>query len=521
MYPGAYSKDHPDKPAVIMAGTGEIVTYGQLEERSLRLAQLLHDRGLRPGDTYSVLMENVPRYFEAVWAGFRSGMYVTPINRYLTVDEAGYILEDSNSKALIISDAMATALPGLRERAPVCQTRLVIGADHDGYERYEDAIARYRAEPLGPEPAGRTMLYSSGTTGRPKGVRGPLPDKLVSEFVGHVPRLVKNLFEFDTSTVYLSPAPLYHSAPIGFTMSTQAWGGTVVVMDHFDPLDALRFIETYHVTHSQWVPTMFIRMLKLEDAERTKFDLSSHRYAVHSAAPCPRPIKEQMLDWWGPIIYEYYSGTESVGFCYATPEQWRSHPGTVGRAVNGIIHICDEAGKEVGPNETGLIYFERDRQVFEYNNDPEKTRSAFHADHPLWASFGDVGYVDEDGYLYLTDRATFMIVAGGVNIYPQEIEDVLVLHPAVADVAVIGVPNADLGEEVKAVVQLADDVVAGPEITQELLAYARERLARFKVPRSIDFVDEVPRLPSGKLYKRALRDQYWPKVESPTASKII
>jgi fatty-acyl-CoA synthase len=337
----------------------------------------------------------------------------------------------------------------------------------------------------------------------------PAPDADIRDHpVGVVP-LAQRLFDFDETTVYLSTAPVYHSAPLGYSIAAQALGGTVVVLEHFDPAVALASIERYRVTHSQWVPTMFVRMLKLPDEERDRFDLTSHRVAIHSAAPCPRPVKEKMFEWWGPIIHEYYGGTESTGLTYVGPEDWLSHPGTVGRPVLGRLHICDESGAELPAGQDGLVYFERRKLPFEYHNDPEQTRAAQHPEHPGWGKLGDVGHVDKDGFLYLTDRATFMIVAGGVNIYPQEIEDVMIMHPSVADVAVIGVPNPDLGEEVKAVIQLRPDVKPDAALSEDLLVHARGHLARFKVPRSIDYVDQLPRLPTGKLYKRLLRDRYW------------
>jgi fatty-acyl-CoA synthase len=320
---------------------------------------------------------------------------------------------------------------------------------------------------------------------------------------------LKRLFRANEDTVYLSPAPMYHSAPIGFTTAVQSLGGTVVMMERFDALAALRTMEKYRVTHSQWVPTMFSRMLKLPEEERARFDLSAHRVAIHAAAPCPRKVKEEMLAWWGPILHEYYAGTETNGLTYVGPEDWLAHPGTVGRAVMGTIHICDEDGAELPTGEAGIVYFERDRVPFNYHKDPEKTRSAQHPVHPNWTALGDVGYVDDDGYLFLTDRASFMIISGGVNIYPQEIENELIMHPEVEDVAVIGVPHPDFGEEVKAVVQPRPGVEADAALADELIAFARERLAAYKCPRSIDFEPELPRLPTGKLYKRLLKDRYW------------
>jgi fatty-acyl-CoA synthase len=285
-------------------------------------------------------------------------------------------------------------------------------------------------------------------------------------------------------------------------------GGSVIIMPKFDALDALRTIDKYKVTHSQWVPTMFSRMLKL-DIDRSQFDLRSQKAVVHAAAPCPRQVKEEMLKWWGDILFEYYAGSEANGLTHITSAEWRAKPGSVGKAVMGVIHICDDAGRELPAGEAGLIYFEMPQLTFEYHKDSAKTKSAQHPEHPNWSSLGDVGYLDEDGYLFLTDRATFMIISGGVNIYPQEIEDVLIVHPKVADVAVIGVPNEEMGEEVKAVVQLAEGVAPSPDVGAELLAYARDHIAHYKCPRTIDFVDELPRLPTGKLYKRILKDRYW------------
>ena len=514
MFPGTWATRAPQRPAVVMARSGAQVTYRALNDRSCQLAQTLWERGLRPGDHVAVLLENRPEFFEAMWAALRSGLYVTTINRYLTVDEAGYILADCDALALVTSASIAHRLSGLPASAPACTNRLAVGGAVDGYENYDRVLAAHPALPLDRQPVGGFMLYSSGTTGRPKGIKLPIPDANVAEYPIGVTPLVEQLFGFDESTVYLSTAPLYHSAPTAYTTATHSVGGTVVVMEEFDERGALEAIERYGVTHSQWVPTMFVRLLKLSEPERSRYDLSSHRVAIHAAAPCPKAVKQEMLDWWGPIIHEYYGGTETTGLTYVTPHEWLAHPGTVGRAVLGKLRICDENGDEVPVGEDGLVYFERKTLPFEYHKSPDQTRSAQHPQHPNWAALGDVGHVDEDGFLYLTDRASFMIVAGGVNIYPQEIEDVLVMHPDVADVAAFGVPNADLGEEVKAVVQLIPGVEATDAAALRLLAYAGERLARYKVPRSIDFVDELPRLLTGKLYKRKLRERYWEGHES-------
>ena len=517
MYPGKWAEMFPEKPAVIDSATGAARSYGELNDRSNQLAQLLYDRGLRRGDHVSIFAENHIAWFDVVWAAMRSGLYLTTVNRYLTDEEAGYILDNSESQALITTVGRAEVAANLSKFAPGCHTWLMIGGAEAGFEDFEAAIARYPAEPLAEEPAGTFMLYSSGTTGRPKGILRALPETSIREDSGLVGGLQAMLWQFNEDTVYLSPAPLYHSAPIGFCTGAQSLGGTVVMMPRFDPSHALEAIERYQVTHSQWVPTMFTRMLKLPAAERERYDLSSHKVAIHAAAPCPPKVKEQMFDWWGRIIYEYYGGTEVNGLTHTGPDEWFAHRGTVGKPVLGVIHICDEDGKELPVGEPGIVYFELPALPFEYLKDPEKTKDAQHPEHPNWSALGDVGYLDEEGFLYLTDRATYMIISGGVNIYPQEIEDALVVHPKVLDVAVIGAPNEEMGEEVKAVVQPAPGVQPGPALEAELIAYAREHIAHYKCPQSVDFRDQLPRLPTGKLYKRLLKDEYWGK----TGSRIV
>ncbi len=516
MYPGTFAASTPDKPAAIMAGSGEALTYKQLDDRSNQLAQLLYAAGLRRGDHVAIFMENNLRYFECFWAATRSGLYFTTINRYLKPEETAYILEDSNCRALFTSANMAPLIAPIPELSPHVEVLLSVDGGIDGFDDFETAVAQYPAEKLASQPRGESMLYSSGTTGRPKGIKRPMIDLQVDDpdAASGVTLLVRGLFGVDADTKYLSPAPLYHSAPLGFTTSIQAVGGTAVVMEKFDPAAALQHIEQYKITHSQWVPTMFSRILKLPVEQQTAYDLSSHTVAIHAAAPCPTEVKKQMFDLWGPIIYEYYAGTEVNGFVFCGPDDWLSHPGTVGQAILGSIHICDDMGNELPVGEPGAIYFEREEMPFEYHNDPEKTKGAQHPEHPTWSTLGDVGYLDEDGFLFLTDRKAFMIISGGVNIYPQEIEDCLIMHPKVADVAVFGVPNDDLGEEVKAVVQPEEGIEASDELSRELIAYASDHIARQKVPRSVDFRDELPRLPTGKLYKRILKDEYWGQENS-------
>ncbi len=506
MYIGDQARARPDHPAVIHAGTGETLTYRALDERSNRLARLLRAEGLRRGDSIALLMENNIRFLEVAWAALRSGLYLTAVNRYLVADEAAYIIDDCDARVLISSAAKAEVAGALLLRLPRCRRFLMTDGTVADWEAYEHAVAGFPAEALEDERAGELMLYSSGTTGRPKGVQRRLRDVHPSDDAIYGEMIAD--YGFGRDTIYLSPAPMYHAAPLAFSLVVQRCGGTVLMMPRFDAAEALSLIERYRVTHGQFVPTMFVRMLKLDPAERARFDLSSLRCAIHAAAPCPVEVKRAMIDWWGPIIHEYYGGTELNGRTVISCAEWLKRPGSVGRARVGIIRICDEGGEELPTGESGLVYFERDAMPFAYHKDPERTRAAQHPAHPGWSTLGDVGYVDADGYLFLTDRKAFMIISGGVNIYPREIEDVLIAHPRVGDVAVFGLPDTEMGERVHAVVEPAANAEPGPALAAELLDYAARHLARYKLPKEIDFADRLPRLPTGKLYKKALRDAY-------------
>ncbi len=515
-YPGTYATEHPDRPAFIMASTGQTVTYREYEERANRLAHLLRAHGLRPGDHFSIFMENNDRYLEAGAAGERAGLVYTPVNSYLTAEELGYIIDNSGSTVLVTSRAKREiALQAVADR-PAVSLVLVVdepgGSDDPRVVDYATATAGQSADPLPDERLGLAMMYSSGTTGRPKGITRPVPDQPPSEPLPLM-HFLTGMWKYREGMVYLSPAPLYHSAPQVACSLTIRIGGTVVIMERFDPVEYLALIEQYQVTHTQLVPTMFSRMLKLPAEERERHDLSSLEVAVHAAAPCPAQVKHQMIEWWGPIIHEYYGATEGLGFTACDTEEWLAHPGTVGKVLAGELHILDDDMNELPPGEPGTIWFET-ATPFAYHDDPEKTAEATSADGRM-TTVNDVGYVDEDGYLYLTDRKTFMIISGGVNIYPQETEDLLITHPEVADAAVIGVPNEDLGEEVKAIVQVMPGVDPDDELTERLLEFCRQHLSRQKVPRSIDYEDELPRLPTGKLYKRILRDRYWGEHATP------
>ena len=503
MHLGQIAAQTPDEPAVIMAGSGRVLTFRELDEESNRLAQLLYAEGLRPGDHVAFMLENHPLYLAIAWAAQRSGLYYTAISTRLQHEELAYIVDNCGAKVFITSASMETAV----RHPPEVPLRLMLGGAAPGYESYEERVAQHPPTPIENECEGVDMLYSSGTTGRPKGIK-PALSKAPMGQPGPLYQLLSLLFQPDADSVYLSPAPLYHAAPLRYCLTMHRFGATVVVMEKFDPEAALAAIEKYGVTHSQWVPTMFIRMLKLPEEVRARYDVSSLRVAVHAAAPCPVPVKEQMIEWWGPILHEYYAGTEGNCFVYTNSEDWLAHKGTVGRCVLGEVHVCDDEGNELPPGEPGTLYFANGPE-FEYHGDEAKTAASRDPKGRGWTTLGDVGYVDEDGFIYLTDRRDYMIISGGVNIYPQEAENVLAVHPKVADVAVFGVPDDEMGEAVKAVVQPLSMDDAGPELGAELIAYCRDRLAHYKCPRSVDFRAELPRHPTGKLFKRLLRDEYW------------
>ena len=515
MYPGKYAQQHADRPAFIMATSGESMTYAQLEARSNRLAHLLRAQGLQRLDHYAVFMENNRYFIECCVAGERTGLYYTCINAYLSAQELAYVINNSESAVLITSrEKLPVALQALAE-CPKVRLCLVAGGfdgdapDQAGSARvvdFDEAVSAYSTTPVADEWLGTAMLYSSGTTGRPKGVLRPLPENPPSQPLPLFAFLDK-LWQCEEGMMYLSPAPLYHSAPLANVSLAIRNGGTAVIMEHFDPQHYLALLARHRITHTQLVPTMFSRMLKLPPEERAKADTSSLKIAIHAAAPCPALIKEQMIAWWGPIIHEYYGATEGLGFTACDSAEWLAHRGTVGRVLLGDIHIFDEQMQPVPKGESGEIWF-KTATPFVYFNDPERTALTRSPDGTM-STVGDMGYLDDDGFLHLTDRSTFMIICGGVNIYPQECENLLITHPKVADAAVFGIPNADLGEEVKAVVQPVAGVAHTPELAAELIAFCREHLAHMKCPRSIDFTEQLPRLPTGKLYKRHLRDAYW------------
>ena len=497
---------------MIMAGSGETVTFGEMNTYANRFAQLLRARGLERGDHFAVLMENNVHYLQVVWGSQRAGTMMVPISTRLTAPEIAYILKDAGAKFLLTSTHYAEAIAGIRNECPDLPL-LIVGGEGD--EDYEAALAAQPSEPIADQAPGQYMLYSSGTTGRPKGVKPAPPEDddilAINPLVGLA--VMGAGMPADGSMVYLSPAPLYHAAPIGWCTTAQRLGGTVVVMEKFDPEHALEMIEKYKVTDSQWVPTHFVRMLKLDPEVRTRYDLSSHQRALHAAAPCPVPIKREMIEWWGPIINEYYAGSEGIGMTLIKAEDWLTHPGSVGKAIHGTLHVCDAEGEELPAGQDGLLFFEND-QIPTYHNDPEKTREAMHPKG--WMTLGDIGHVDEDGFLFLTDRKSHMIISGGVNIYPQEIENLLVTHDKVMDAAVIGAPCPDFGEKVVAVVQPMDMAEAGDALEAELRDFLAPSLAKIKMPKLFDFRPQLPREANGKLYKRELRDEYQQAAEQQT-----
>jgi long-chain acyl-CoA synthetase len=509
-------REHVDsaKPAVILDPSGQVVEFAELEARANRLAHFFRQAGLREGDTVAAILENNAHIHAVMWAARRSGLYYAMINTHLTAPEAAYIVDNSGAKAVIGSRATRTVCEGLAQNLPdgLPELLLITDDDLDGWQRYPECVASQPSHPIADETEGDLLQYSSGTTGRPKGIRRELPHVPPAD----APNILMPLMTavgITGASVYLSPAPLYHTAPSFWSMVVQSLGGTTVVMEKFDPELALQCIQRYRVTHGQFVPAMFVRMLKLPANVRNSYDVSSLKRVVHAAAPCPVDIKKQMIDWWGPIIDEYYASSEAVGASFIRAEEWLAHPGSVGRPLVGVPHILDADGNELPAGEVGEIYY-GGGYSFEYLKDDAKTAAS--RDARGWVTVGDLGYLDEDGFLFLTDRRHHMIISGGVNIYPQEAEDLLVTHPKVLDAAVFGIPDAEMGQSVKGVVQTVDPKDATGAFGDELLAWLRERLAHYKCPRSISFEPQLPRTDAGKLYKQELVKKYSaPNADQP------
>ena len=492
-----------DSPALLTPDGGAI-SFGELFARSQRVAALLYGAGLRRGDGVALVLPNRPEFFEITWGCQLSGLYYTAVNTHFTPEEVAYVIDDSDAKAVFVDASMTDLAAHIRATSPGVDVHLAVGGDLPGWRRYDDALAVAGDAP--PLADGSEMLYSSGTTGRPKAVRRPLPTDGNGSWAQAVLQMaLTHRYDMSPASVYLSPAPLYHAAGVNYTMAVNRVGAASILMGKFDAETVLRLIETHRVTHAQFVPTMFVRMLKLPDAIREKYDVSSLRYVIHAAAPCPVDVKHRMMEWFGPVIHEYYGGTEGFAGTTIGPEEWLAHPGSVGVPM-APVHVVGDDGEELPVGQSGELYFEGGPD-FEYFKDPAKTASVYN--ERGWRSLGDMGYVDEDGYVYLTDRSTFMIVSGGVNIYPQEAENLLVMHPKLVDAAVFGVPNDEFGEEVKAVVQPVAGITPGPDLEAELIDYCRAHLAGYKCPRTVEFDPQLPRDPNGKLYKRRIRERYW------------
>jgi fatty-acyl-CoA synthase len=486
-----------------MGASGEAVTFAELDAKANQIAQLLRASGIQTGQHIAMMLKNCREFIEVVFGCSRAGVVFTPISTHLKKEETAYIINNCNARLFIASASLADVATEAAEHAPELLRKFIVGGETAGFEDWQSAVASQPSDEISDQSLGVPMLYSSGTTGKPKGIfRAPQNTDLDAP---HPLKLVGAYYGFSDTTVYLSPAPLYHSAPLFYNTLNMTGGGTSIIMDRFDPEQALALIERYEVTHSQWVPSMFIRMLKLPEGIRERYDVSSMQRAIHAAAPCPIDIKRQMINWWGPVICEYYSSTEGVGFTLIDSEDWLAHPGSVGRPLTGVPKILDDEMKVLAPGEIGQIYFDEIGR-FEYFDEPGKTDEAF--DTRGWGTVGDMGYLDADGYLYLTDRKNFMIITGGVNVYPAEIEGLLVTHPQIADAAVFGIPNEEYGEEVKAVVQLLDHEEAGDALSGDLILWMKERLSSVKVPKSVDFMEQLPRMDNGKLYKRHLMDAY-------------
>lgn len=503
LFPGVHALRNPEKLAVIMADTDVTLSYGQLDAFANRLGRLYQWLGLKTGDHVAYCLENRVECPAVQWGAHYAGLYYTFLSTRLTVGEAAYILEDCEAQVVIVSAATAPMMLEAVERLP-CPPRVYSIDPIPGIELLETAASAFDPSPILGTQEGSEMLYSSGTTGRPKGVKPALSGQPLGS-TAVIAGLMQRGFGVAADSVYFSPMPYYHAAPMKWGQGVTVLGGTLVMLEKFDAETSLRTIAKYRATHSQWVPTMFHRLLGLSEEVKRRYDTSCQKVAIHAAAPCPVPVKHAMINWWGAIIAEYYSCTETIGMTLVDSPSWLSRPGTVGRPLLGQPHIVGEDGQELPVGQDGLVYFS-DGPRFSYHKDEAKTREAYN--DKGWATVGDIGHLDADGFLYLTDRQSHMIISGGVNVYPQEAENVLSTHPDVFDVAVIGTPHVDLGEEVRAIVQLEVGVQPSAALAQTLIAFCREQLSPIKCPRAVDFRDELPRLPTGKLLKRLLREEY-------------
>ncbi|MCW2570871.1 MAG: putative fatty-acid--CoA ligase [Frankiales bacterium] len=511
MYTTSTARSTPDKPAIIFEPGGSVVTYGELDRRANQLAHVFRSTGLQTGDHVAIYLDNHPTFLEFCSAAERSGLYYTCVSAQAKVDELAYVVDNCDARLLVTSEARADVVRSAVEagRIPHVERILLVDATASPaapFESYAEAIASAPTTPIADEQSGTWMLYSSGTTGRPKGILRPLPAIRPDEPQPFLDLINSQIFQMGPDRVYLCASPTYHVAPLSQCSVALRAGATIVLMQRFDPILYLDCIERYRVTNAGPVPTMFVRLLKLPDEIRKRYDVSSLKRVVHQSAPCPVEVKRAMIEWWGPVLLDLYGASESQGLALITSEEWLEHPGSVGRTVYGVPHVLRDDGSECGVGEPGLIYFEG-TPAFEYYKDPGHMADILDPSGTMTTA-GDFGYLDADGYLYLTERRANVILRGGVNIYPREIEDVLIGHPKVFDVGVCGVPHEEYGEDLLALVQLMPDALPTEEVSAELVAYCNERLARQKCPKVIEFVSELPRLASGKLSRKLLRDAH-------------
>lgn len=503
MYPAQVAENAPDRPAIVIADSAKQISYRQLADRANQIAQLFRAHGLGPGAHVAIMVDNAAAYVESVWAAHISGIILTPVNNRLTTREVTYLINDSGAQAVIASARFADVVEALTPEIEHVSLRFLVGGTLPGWSSFEQARDAQPSTPIEDGCQGGFMYYSSGTTGRPKGIALPFV-RTPLEVDENIVRFLPTLAGLGEGEVVLVPGPLFHSAASNWLLALMHAGATMVLMQRFDPEAVLRLIERYRVTFVQFVPTHMIRLLRLPEDVRRSYDVSSLKAIVHAAAPCPAEVKRAMIDWVGPILSEYYAATEGVGVTWINSVDWLRHPGSVGRSLMGRIHILNDDDKALPPGEVGTIYFEGSRR-FEYHNDADKTKDSYNSRG--FATVGDLGYLDEDGFLYLTDRRANMIISGGVNIYPQEAENEIITMPGVADVAVLGIPHPDMGEQPVAIVQPIEWADANDTFAAAVITHCRSRLAGYKCPRLVEFRKELPRTEVGKLLKHVLRDE--------------
>ncbi|SCW78021.1 Acyl-CoA synthetase (AMP-forming)/AMP-acid ligase II [Sphingobium faniae] len=506
-HPSEVARDHPGKAAIIMADSGATVDYATLVAQANRVGHLFEKAGVKEGETVAFLLGNSTRYPELIWGAKDSGIRYVCISTHLNPDDAAYIVRDSGAKLLVADHGLKDLSQLVVERLENKPVLYMLGGSTCDFADLDAILPTFPGHRIaGARRRGPSMLYSSGTTGRPKGVKTILPDAPPEEPPQRF-AMLRAQYGLGDDSVFLNPGPFYHAAPNRFMMSVLRAGGTIVAFEKFAPEPVLRAIQDYRVTHGFFVPTMFGRMSALPDDIRCQVDTGSLRHAIHAAAPCSIALKRRMIEWWGPVIDELYAGTEAFGHSFINSAEWLDHPGSVGRpAANCRIKIVDEQGRALAPGQVGRIMMSNGLRI-SYHDDAAKSDLLY--DDDGFASLGDIGYLDEAGFLYLTDRESHMIIVGGVNIYPQEVENILIEHELIEDVAVIGVPDEDMGEQVRAVVQLRAGIGRQPGMEQEIIQFCRNRLSLYKCPKSVDFMEQLPRSPMGKLLKRELRQRYW------------